>query len=250
MEFFSGEEQRIGRPQQRYTGAARRDYVRMADRGLSTERAIRRRNTAPLTHGRSTHDLTCESPPSPARRARLDTHCCFRIASGEMLGPERPIALNLMEITPALGALSGVVMELNDCAYPLLQDVVTTDDPAVAFKDVDYAILVGAKPRGKGMERGDLLAENGRIFGPQGRALNDHASRGREGAGDRQSREYQRAHRDAERVGSGPGAVLGHDAARSQPGHQPSGGEDRGRDLRHSARDDLGQSLRDPSIPT
>ena len=102
----------------------------------------------------------------------------FRIASGEMLGPDRPVALNLMEITPALGALRGVVMELADCAYPLLQDVVVTDDPAVAFKDVDYAMLVGAKPRGKGMERGDLLAENGRIFGPQGRALNDRASRG------------------------------------------------------------------------
>ena len=102
----------------------------------------------------------------------------FRIASGEMLGPDRPVALNLMEITPALGALRGVVMELADCAYPLLQDVVVTDDPDIAFKDVDYAMLVGAKPRGKGMERGDLLAENGRIFGPQGRALNDRASRG------------------------------------------------------------------------
>ena len=101
----------------------------------------------------------------------------FRIASGEMLGPERPVALSLMEITPALGALRGVVMELADCAYPLLQDVVVTDDPAVAFRDADYAILVGARPRGKGMERGDLLAENGRIFGPQGRALDERASR-------------------------------------------------------------------------
>ena len=101
----------------------------------------------------------------------------FRIASGEMLGPNRAVALNLMEIPPALGALRGVVMELKDCAYTLLEDVVVTDDPAVAFRDVDYAMLVGAKPRGKGMERGDLLAENGRIFGPQGRALNDHASR-------------------------------------------------------------------------
>ena len=101
----------------------------------------------------------------------------FRIASGEMLGPDRPVALHLMEITPALGALRGVVMELADCAYPLLRDIVVTDDPAVAFGDVDYAMLVGAKPRGKGMERADLLAGNGRIFGPQGRALNDHASR-------------------------------------------------------------------------
>ena len=120
---------------------------------------------------------------SPARIAvtgaagQIGYSLLFRIACGEMLGPDRPVALNLMEITPALGALAGVVMELDDCAYPLLQDTVVTDDPAVAFKDIDYAILVGAKPRGKGMERGDLLAENGRIFGPQGRALNDHASR-------------------------------------------------------------------------
>ena len=120
---------------------------------------------------------------SPARVAvtgaagQIGYSLLFRIASGEMLGPDRPVALNLMEITPALGALRGVVMELADCAYPLLRDVVVTDDPAVAFRDADYAMLVGAKPRGKGMERGDLLAENGRIFGPQGRALNDHASR-------------------------------------------------------------------------
>ena len=102
----------------------------------------------------------------------------FRIGSGEMLGPDRPVALHLMEVAPALGALRGVAMELNDCAYPLLQEVVMTDDPAVAFRDVEFAMLVGAKPRGKGMERGDLLAENGKIFGPQGRALNDHAHRG------------------------------------------------------------------------
>ena len=120
---------------------------------------------------------------SPARIAvtgaagQIGYSLLFRIASGEMLGPERPVALSLMEIAPALGALRGVVMELNDCAYPLLHDVVVTDDPTVAFKDADYAMLVGAKPRGKGMERGDLLAENGRIFSPQGRALNDHASR-------------------------------------------------------------------------
>ncbi len=101
----------------------------------------------------------------------------FRIASGEMLGPDRPVYLQLLEITPALNALKGVVMEINDCAYPLLQGVTVSDDPNVAFKDADVAMLVGAKPRGKGMERGDLLAENGKIFGPQGRALNEHASR-------------------------------------------------------------------------
>tara|TARA_Y100001934_G_scaffold281882_1_gene393232 strand:- start:8934 stop:9911 length:978 start_codon:yes stop_codon:yes gene_type:complete len=101
----------------------------------------------------------------------------FRIASGEMLGQDQPVILQLLEITPALKALDGVVMEINDCAYPLLQSVVCTDDANVAFKDADYAMLVGARPRGPGMERGDLLAENGKIFGPQGRALNDHASR-------------------------------------------------------------------------
>jgi malate dehydrogenase len=101
----------------------------------------------------------------------------FRVASGEMLGADQPVYLQLLEITPALNALKGVVMELNDCAYPLLQGVTVTDDPNVAFKDANVAMLVGAKPRGKGMERGDLLAENGKIFGPQGRALNEHASR-------------------------------------------------------------------------
>jgi malate dehydrogenase len=108
---------------------------------------------------------------------QIDYSLLFRIASGEMLGQDQPVYLQLLQITPALNALQGVVMELNDCAYPLLQGVVVTDDANVAFKDADVAMLVGAKPRGKGMERGDLLAENGKIFGPQGRALNEHASR-------------------------------------------------------------------------
>ncbi len=101
----------------------------------------------------------------------------FRIASGSMLGADQPVILQLLEITPALGALDGVVMELNDCAFPLLQGIVTTDDPNVAFKDADYALLVGSMPRKEGMERADLLTANGGIFGPQGKALNDHASR-------------------------------------------------------------------------
>lgn len=101
----------------------------------------------------------------------------FRIASGEMLGEDQPIILQLLEITPAQRALEGVVMEIYDCAYPLIDNIITTDDPNVAFRDADYALLVGAKPRGKGMERKDLLSENGKIFGPQGRALNEHASR-------------------------------------------------------------------------
>jgi malate dehydrogenase len=101
----------------------------------------------------------------------------FRIASGDMLGKDQPVILHLLEITPALPALNGVVMELNDCAFPTLAGVVATDDLAVAFKDVDYALLVGARPRGPGMERKDLLEANGAIFGPQGKALNDHARR-------------------------------------------------------------------------
>lgn len=101
----------------------------------------------------------------------------FRIAAGDMLGPDQPVILNLLEITPALPALQGVVMELNDCAFPLLAGVNASDDANVAFKDIDYALLVGARPRGPGMERKDLLSANGAIFGPQGKALNDHASR-------------------------------------------------------------------------
>ncbi len=101
----------------------------------------------------------------------------FRIASGAMLGDDQPVILHLLEITPALGALEGVVMELNDCAFPTLHGIVATDDAAVAFKDIDYALLVGSMPRKDGMERGDLLEANGSIFGPQGKALNEHASR-------------------------------------------------------------------------
>ena len=101
----------------------------------------------------------------------------FRVAAGDMLGPDQPVILQLLEITPALDALKGVAMELNDCAFPLLRGLVTTDDVNVAFKGCDYALLVGARPRGPGMERKDLLAANGAIFGPQGKALNDHASR-------------------------------------------------------------------------
>ncbi|MCG8325005.1 MAG: malate dehydrogenase [Thiotrichales bacterium] len=101
----------------------------------------------------------------------------FRIASGEMLGPDQPVILHLLEITPALKALQGVVMEIDDCAFPLVAGYVLSDDANVAFKDVDYALLVGAKPRGPGMERSDLLEANGGIFRIQGQALNDNASR-------------------------------------------------------------------------
>ena len=101
----------------------------------------------------------------------------FRIASGDMLGPDQPVILQLLEATPSLPALGGVVMELEDGAFPLLAGIVQSDDPMVAFKDADIAILVGAKPRSKGMERKDLLEANGAIFTVQGKALNAVASR-------------------------------------------------------------------------
>ncbi|MFT7686241.1 MAG: malate dehydrogenase [Candidatus Azotimanducaceae bacterium] len=101
----------------------------------------------------------------------------FRIASGQMLGLDQPIILQLLEIPPAMQALSGVVMELDDCAFPLVQEIIATDQPDVAFKDVDFALLVGSRPRGPGMERKDLLEANAAIFSVQGKSLNQHASR-------------------------------------------------------------------------
>lgn len=100
----------------------------------------------------------------------------FRIASGQMLGEDQPVILQLLDITPAMDALKGVAMELEDCAFPLLSDIVRTDDPDEAFGDISYALLVGARPRSKGMERKDLLEANGGIFKPQGKALSDNAA--------------------------------------------------------------------------
>ena len=101
----------------------------------------------------------------------------FRIGAGQMLGPDQPVILQLLEITPAMKALEGVVMEIDDCAFPLVAGIETSDDANVAFKDADYGMLVGARPRGPGMERADLLAANGGIFKEQGKAINDNASR-------------------------------------------------------------------------
>ncbi len=101
----------------------------------------------------------------------------FRIAAGEMLGKDQPIILQLLEITPALDALQGVIMEVEDCAFPLVKEIVGTDDANLAFKDSDYALLVGSRPRSKGMERKDLIEANAAIFSVQGKAINDHASR-------------------------------------------------------------------------
>ena len=100
----------------------------------------------------------------------------FRVASGEMFGPDQPVILRLLEIPQALSSLKGVGMELGDCALPLLHDIVLTDDPAIGFRDTDYALLIGARPRSKGMERKDLIVENAKIFAAQGRSINDNAS--------------------------------------------------------------------------
>jgi malate dehydrogenase len=101
----------------------------------------------------------------------------FRIASGAMLGEDQPVILQMLDIAPAMDALNGVKMELEDCAFPLLEGIVCTDDPDVGFKDTDYALLVGARPRGPGMERKDLLEANAAIFSVQGKAINDNASK-------------------------------------------------------------------------
>lgn len=101
----------------------------------------------------------------------------FQIASGNMLGPDQPVILHLVEIPPAMDALKGVVMEIDDCAFPLVKSIVATSDINVGFDDIDYAMLVGAKPRGKGMERKDLLLGNAEIFSAQGKALNAVAKR-------------------------------------------------------------------------
>ena len=99
----------------------------------------------------------------------------FRIAAGNMLGPDQPVILQCLEIPPAMNALQGVVMELNDCAFPLVHDIIATDDPNVGFKDADFALLVGAMPRKKGMLRKDLLEANSKIFSSQGKAINENA---------------------------------------------------------------------------
>ena len=101
----------------------------------------------------------------------------FRIAAGEMLGHDQPVVLQLLEVPAAMKALNGVAMELDDCAFPVLASIEMSDDPNVAFKNAQYALLVGARPRGPGMERSDLLAANGGIFKVQGKAINDNAAR-------------------------------------------------------------------------
>ena len=142
----------------------------------------------------------------------------FRIASGEMLGKDQPVILQLLEIPDekAQKALKGVIMELDDCAFPLLQEVTAHSDPRTAFKDADVALLVGARPRGPGMERKDLLSVNAQIFTAQGRPERRRQPQ-RQGAGGRQPGQHQRLHRHE--VGAGPARQELHRHA--APGPQP-----------------------------
>jgi len=124
-----------------------------------------------------------ESMKAPVRvtitgaAGQIGYNMLFRIANGDMLGREQPVILQLLDITPAQQALRGVAMELEDCAFPMLQQIITTDDPRVAFRDTEVVLMVGARPRSKGMERKDLLEANGAIFSEQGRVLNEVAAR-------------------------------------------------------------------------
>jgi malate dehydrogenase len=140
----------------------------------------------------------------------------FRIAAGEMLGTDQPVILQLLEITPALEALAGTVMEIEDCAFPLVAGIVQTDDANVAFKDADYCLLVGARPRGPGMERKDLLEANAAIFSAQGKAINDNASRDVKVlvVGNPANTNALIAYRNAPDLNPGP--VHCHDSPRSQ----------------------------------
>ena len=168
----------------------------------------------------------------------------FRVASGQMLGADQPINLHLLEITPALGALQGVVMELNDCAFPTLNRIVATDDAKVAFKDCDVALLVGARPRGPGMERKDLLLANAQIFSAQGKALDAVANRNVRVlvVGNPANTNSLIAQRNA--PGLNRAQFHGDGAPRSQPRARAARGEDRHAHHEDPQGHDLGQSLR------
>ena len=141
----------------------------------------------------------------------------FRIAAGEMLGSDQPVILQLVDIPPAMKAVSGVMMELEDCAFPLLAGMEASDDPAVGFKDTDIALLVGARPRGKGMLRKDLLEANGAIFTGQGKALSDAASRDVKVLVVGNPANTNSLHRDEERTGPRFVVLHRHGASRPEP---------------------------------
>ena len=169
----------------------------------------------------------------------------FRIAAGEMLGPDQPVNLRLLEITPALDALRGVVMELDDCAFPLLADVVQTDDAETAFDGSDFALLVGSRPRSKGMERKDLLEANAAIFSVQGKALNAKASRDVRVLVVGNPANTELPDRPAQRSRSRSAQLHGDDQARPQPRLRAACGARRCALVRRVRPRDLGQPLSD-----
>ena len=145
-----------------------------------------------------------------------------RLASGEIFGPNTQVILQLLEITPAMQALEGVAMELEDCSFPTLKEIIPTDDPARAFKDCNFALLVGSFPRKQGIERKDLLGINGKIFVGQGKALAENAAKDVAHPGRRQSVQHQLPGRLPQWPGHSRRALDGHDPARPQPGPQRS----------------------------
>ena len=155
------------------------------------------------------------------RGPKSATPLLFRLAAGEFLGPDQPVFLQLLEIPPALPALDGVMMELEDCAFPTLAGAAASADPAVAFRDADYAFLVGARPRGAGMERADLLLSNAEIFREQGPGLERACQPRSQGRGGGQPREHQRPDRHEQRAGSGSRPGDGDDAPGPQQGPWP-----------------------------
>ena len=169
----------------------------------------------------------------------------FRIASGQLLGPDQPVDLRLLEIPQAMGALEGVAMELVDCAFPLLASLDLHDNPSDAFDGVNIALLVGSRPRTKGMERAELLSENGKIFTVQGKALNDKRRRRRESARRRQPRQHQLPDRDEQRARHPARALHGDAAPRPQPRDRAARRQGRGARHRHHADGRVGQPLAD-----
>ena len=171
----------------------------------------------------------------------------FRIASGEMLGKDQPVILQLLEIPDekAQKALKGVMMELDDCAFPLLAGMEAHGDPMTAFKDADYALLVGSRPRGPGMERAELLAVNGADLHGAGQGAQRGRQPQRQGAGGRQPGQHQRLHRDEERARPAAQELHRHAAPGPQPRRQPAGRQDRQAGGRHREAHRLGQPLAD-----
>ena len=170
----------------------------------------------------------------------------FRIASGQMLGPDTPVELSLLEIPDAIKAAEGTAMELDDCAFPLLRRIDISDDPKQAFDGANIGLLVGARPRGPGMERSDLLEANGGIFKPQGEAINAGAADDVQGPRGRQPGQHQLPDREVERARRPARALHRDDAPRPQPGDRPARQQARRAGLGGHQHDRLGQPLADP----